>query len=221
MSYKALACFRVNRREKGDFYFMIDYKLKSKVLKTDICKQLKQIDYKTYDNAINGIVNDEKLDNEYLDVLFQYGHEYVKEARKINLASFQKTKRLRRKIEKMLTNSPCLWITLTFKDSVLETTREDTRRQYVRKYLKNNYPDYIANIDYGSINEREHYHAIIATNNINLREWHQYGAIKVEHIRVNKQSEKRLPKYITKLTNHAIKETTKRCHIIYSRTVVK
>ena len=196
-----------------------NYELKAQVLKTDICNRLKKIDRQTYLNSKEGIVQDESLDNDYLDLLFQYGGDYVKEGRKINLAGARKTKRLRKKIERYLTSGACLWVTLTFTNKTLESTSEATRKKYVSRYLKSNYQDYIANIDYGSKNQREHYHAVIKTDNINLQAWHQYGAIKVEHIRVNENSIKRLPKYINKLTNHAVKETCRRCHIIYSRRV--
>lgn len=202
-----------------------NYELKAQVLKSGICKELKKIDRQTYLNALDGIVEDEELDNKFIDLVFHYGGDYVKEARKINLSGYQKTKRLREKIRQYLESGQCLWVTLTFTNKVLSTTSEDTRKQYVRKYLKSNYEDYIANIDYGSKKEREHYHAIIRTDFINLKAWHHLGAIKVEHIRVNgedkERSIKRLPKYINKLTNHAVKDTCRRCHIIYSRKVTQ
>ena len=69
-----------------------NYDFKSQVLKTDICKRLKKIDRQTYLNSLEGIVEDEKLDNDYLDILFKFGGDYVKEARKINLSSHPKTR---------------------------------------------------------------------------------------------------------------------------------
>lgn len=199
-----------------------NYELKAQVLKTDCCKKVKQYDRELglvvtspiYDN------NDfDRLDNMYIDMLFSYGKEYIEEARRLNSSTYHKRARLNKKIKRYLESGNCLWVTLTFSNKTLESTSEETRKQYVRRYLKSNYKDYIANIDYGSKNDREHYHAIIRTDYMNLKEWHQYGAIKVEHIRTNDVSIKKLSKYVTKLTNHAVKETCKRCHIIYSRDV--
>lgn len=210
-----------------------NYELKAQVLKTDICKRLKKIDRQTYLNSLEGIVQDEELDNDYLDLLFQYGGEYVKEGRKINLSSYRKTNRIRNRITKYLLEGPCIWLTLNFSDAVLQNTNDVTRRQYVRRFLKP-YQKYIANIDFGDDSEyidrhgkkrkgtsREHYHAIVRTDiNIDMKKW-SYGFAFTERIRNNEKSIKKIPKYITKLTNHAVKESTKRCHIIYSRRVVQ
>jgi len=138
---------------------------------------------------------------------------------KIEHSSCKRAIRLRKRIESMLLNGECLFLTLTFNDETLNQTSEDTRRQYVRKYLKQFNCPYVANIDFGSKNEREHYHAVINTSRIDLSLWRVYGNINVERVR-NKSistSKIRLAKYISKLSNHAIKETTRRCCLIYSR----
>lgn len=200
-----------------------NYELKAQVLKTDCCKRVRQYDRQVSQLSLKPCYESDFdiIDNMYIDMLFAYGKEYIEEARKINHSSYNKTHRLREKIKRYLESGSCLWVTLTFSNKTLESTSEDTRKQYVRRYLKSNYEDYIANIDYGSKNEREHYHAIIRTDYMNLKEWHQYGAIKVEHIRVNETSIKKLPIYINKLTNHAVKDTCRRCHIIYSRKTLQ
>lgn len=71
----------------------------------------------------------------------------------------------------------------------------------------------------GLKNGREHYHAVVVpkNGNLELKQWHSYGAIKCERIRYKDNSEKRLATYISKLTNHAIKHTAKQNRIIYSR----
>ena len=51
-------------------------------------------------------------------------------------------------------------ITLTFSNDSLEFQCEKTRKQYVSRFLNANTVDYIACIDYGKKNQREHYHAI-------------------------------------------------------------
>jgi len=211
----------------------VDYAFKSKVLNehADLLKKAKKASLYTY--AINqynenGIVmhclrhsNGETMTNN--DLLFEciengLKDEYL-EAVKINKASFERTKRLKNRVADMLLSGECLFLTLTFTDNTLANTSADTRRQYVRKYLKSCNCKYVANIDFGSQNHREHYHALVNAKNIDFDDWHKYGAILAERVR-NKNIEKnktRLSKYICKLSNHAIKETTKRSALIYSR----
>lgn len=50
--------------------------------------------------------------------------------------------------------------TLTFKPEVLDQTSAKTRRRYIQRFLNETFSDYIANIDFGKKNEREHYHFV-------------------------------------------------------------
>lgn len=142
-----------------------------------------------------------------------------KECIKINDASYHRTKRLKERVKSMLLSGECIFITLTFNDDTLNTTNEKQRRVAVTRYLKTFNSKYVANIDYGSKNHREHYHALICTSSIDLCSWRKYGNINVERVRnKNIDTDKtKLAKYICKLSNHAIKETTKRSSLIYSR----
>ena len=141
-------------------------------------------------------------------------NEYLyKEALKINKADLNRNVRLKNRISKYLSMGNCLFLTLTFNDSVLNNTSEDTRRQYVRKWLKSYSSYYVANIDYGSKKEREHYHAVILYDRIDSNEW-PYGFSSIKPIRSTNDF-KALAKYINKLTNHAIKRTCKRKALIY------
>lgn len=207
---------------------VIDYKYKSSILKTDLCKRINAIDKKTYLNSLEGVVNDYDLENTYFDLLLQYDYKDIKEARKINKASFYRVKRLQKRISDMLTNGHCIFATFNFTDDVLNKTKEETRRQYVRKYLKQFNCDYVANIDFGSDKQytdrkgnirqatsREHYHALICIDKLPLN-W-SYGYQYLEHVRIRSKCDIKLSKYISKLTNHAIKETTRRSCLIYSR----
>lgn len=99
----------------------------------------------------------------------------------------------------------------------MNSTSEETRRKYVRRFLKENCICYVANKDFGARNGREHYHAVVLLKSkINYSKWN-YGSINGQKIRLNGTSDVRLSKYIAKLTNHAIKETCKRNALIYSR----
>lgn len=151
-----------------------------------------------------------KIDNDNINNL-----EW-QEAKKINNASYKRTIRLKERIHKMLNSGQCIFLTLTFSNDTLLNTTLDTRRRYVARYLKRNCIEYVANIDYGKKNDREHYHAVVLCDKVNYSDWHNIGAIKGEKVRNNNDFMK-LAKYVDKLTNHAIKETTKRNHLIYSR----
>ena len=61
-------------------------------------------------------------------------------------------------------NLPCFLVSLTFSDSVLDSTESSSRKQYVSRYLKSVSEDYFACIDFGKQKGREHYHAIISTS---------------------------------------------------------
>jgi len=207
---------------------IIDYKYKSTILKTDLCKRINAIDKRTYLNTQDGIIQDYDLDNKYFDLLLEYDYKDIQEARKINKASYGRVKRLKERITDMLSSGHCIFCTFNFNDAVLNDTSADTRRQYVRRYLSSFNCKYVANIDFGSDKEytdrkgnkrkgtsREHYHALVCIDRLPMN-W-SYGYQFLEHVRVKSSSDIKLSKYISKLTNHAIKETTKRSCVIYSR----
>lgn len=156
---------------------------------------------------LNTLCNDKGLSKEF------------KECLKINDASYHRAKRLKDRVEAMLLNGDCLFLTLTFTDTTLANSTEKVRRVAVSRFLKQFGVPYVANIDFGSKNNREHYHAIINASNIDLSSWRKYGNINAQRVR-NRNIERdsiRLSKYVAKLSNHAIKETTKRSCLIYSR----
>ena len=105
---------------------------------------------------------------------------------------------------------------ITFISLVLKNTNEETRRKYVTRALKQMSDRYIANIDYGTKNEREHYHAIVVCDQVDHTLWSEYGAINFERIKATSDSVK-LAKYVVKLTNHAMKESVKQNRVIYSK----
>ena len=190
-----------------------------------------EMDNISYNDLIDVSNKLEKAKEFYVETskeLSKYSPLEREEAERVNTASYKRTKRLKDKMRLLLQTKKSIFLTLTFTDSVLASTSEETRKKYVQRYLKEYCSKYIANIDYGSINEREHYHAVIIpkTDKINLKPWtDNYGGTKVKRVRLdaNKNNEEissaRLSKYINKLTNHAIKETTHQNRIIYSREV--
>lgn len=113
------------------------------------------------------------------------------------------------------------FVTFTFDDKFIKKC-DRTKKDLIKDTLYNFDDDikYIINIDYGSKNEREHYHGIIATNsNLNFVNYMilSYPFISyTEKIRLNSCSVKKIPKYINKLSNHACKDTTKNSRVLYN-----
>lgn len=156
------------------------------------------------------------------DWAYTNNFEYFHEAVKINHASYQRSNRLYNRIDSFFDYAKIfdlnfLFLTFTFRNDVLDSTNPETRRRYVRRFLKKYCLKYVANIDFGEKKGREHYHAVALINGrLDYTLW-QYGALKGEKISYSVKSPVKLAKYISKLTNHAIKETTRRSVLIYSR----
>ena len=152
--------------------------------------------------------------------LLEYHEKEYIEATKINHAEYKKRKRLRDRIEEMVSENPCVFLTLTFSDETLQNTTYETRRRYVTRYCKEHGARYIANIDYGKENGREHYHVVLELPKVDLKKW-TYGFPYAETVRNRRSKDgssadsKRIAKYVAKLTNHALKITGKRQAIIY------
>ena len=212
---------------------VIDYAFKSYVLNkhNDLLQKAKEsslYDYAVYQLNENGVLMHVLKHHEgdilstsdlYLQCLEKGLEKEYKECLKINHASYYRTQRLKQRIESMLLNGSCLFLTLTFNDATLQNTTPRERRVAVSRYLKQFNCKYVANIDFGKENGREHYHAVINADSISFDSWRKYGNINAERIRNRDLTcdKTKLAKYICKLSNHAIKETTKRSSLIYSR----
>lgn len=155
---------------------------------------------------------------EYLILL--YGVEEYEKAIKSQRARKARSKRVRDRVAHIVLNGKSYFLTLTFRDELFSKTNFDTRRQYARRFLSSFCDDYVANIDFGKENHREHYHAIIsADSSPKLIDWYEKcGAFNLEPIRARTKDLFKVSKYITKLSCHSIKETTGKAYrIIYSR----
>lgn len=111
------------------------------------------------------------------------------------------------------------FLTLTFNDRSMGFKAE-YRRDLVGRTLNAHCEDYIANVDYGKLNEREHFHAVVVANDIVEEErdgkkrfvspWldeyaSKYGYYKVEIVGITPEDTSKLSRYIAKLCNHSIK----------------
>lgn len=160
----------------------------------------------------------------YLSVDNLLTAEEEKFCKQIYDAQRKRLERLRSKLRQRIEHYNCLWLTLTFRDDVLDNTCKQTRRDYIRKYLKSlGIPFGVANIDYGDKDknpdslEREHYHAIIQADRVEPSTY-PYGFCKIKKISTENRSVEKITEYINKLTNHAYKDsTTGRDRLIYLR----
>ena len=131
--------------------------------------------------------------------------------------------RLSKRVSKIVLSKKAQFLTLTFAPSYFERVpNAETRRTYIRRFLKEQCSDYVANIDFGEDNGREHYHAIVIPKN-EFIDYQPYcdtfekSRIYAEHVKVNGKSVDNISKYINKLTNHALKENGQYKRLIYSR----
>lgn len=216
--------FRDNPLEK--------YQRKSDILKLNYCG-IPLIDWikkcSLYEfNKDSEYAISKKTYKEIRHLITKLGIVVEKECIRINKAYYEKTNRLKQRVAEIITTKDSIFLTLTFTDKILNHTLAKSRRDYIRKFLKQFNCKYVANIDFGKVDDyiddsgikrkgthREHYHALIQTDFIDNK-LYKYGAISFERIHNTKDPTK-LAKYIAKLSNHAIKESTKRSVLIYSR----
>ena len=165
-----------------------------------------QIDFSEYNEML-------KLNEKFKDF---FGDDW-NIAQRLNHNEYKRVRRLKEKMLESVLSDNALFLTLTFNSDTIARTTIPTRRRYVARYLKSQSAFYIANIDFGARNGREHYHAVVVGQNIDYKAWHSLGAIKGLKIAPTRNDTTRVSKYVAKLTNHAIKETTKQFRLIYSR----
>lgn len=124
--------------------------------------------------------------------------------------------RLYKRIMKYFEIGDCLFLTLTFRDDVLESTDKKTRRVYVRRFLKEFSNAFLANIDYGAKTGREHYHALIVYPDPSMLAAWSYGFSNAKRCIYDAESGVRLANYILKIANHFVKDSVGSDRLIYS-----
>lgn len=68
---------------------------------------------------------------------------------KTEKATERKRQRVIKKIAEIIKNNDALFLTLSFNDATMETTSAETRKRYIKEFLRNETAIYIANVDYG------------------------------------------------------------------------
>jgi len=136
-------------------------------------------------------------------------------------ANARRRDRIRSKIARMYNTKKALFLTLTFSDKMFARgCSSETRRRYIARFLKSECSEYLANIDFGSENQREHYHAVVVPKTkIDFEKYHELfdSNINAKRIIYSETSLRLVGKYINKLTNHALKENGFYKRLIFSR----
>lgn len=221
---------------------MNKYFIKSFLLKSWLFEEYKKVGkvlfrwngLKFLDISYKDISNEQDYDvTTALSIHDKYIRKYPhlwNECKKIYHSHLNRVVRLKKRISDMVLSGDCIFLTLTFSDDNLKRLSSIVRRQYIKEFLISlNAEDYVANIDYGDdhlykdkkgnlrqATSREHFHAVVQIDRVNYKLW-KYGRINGQKVRNQNVDMTRLSKYISKLTNHAIKESTKRCVILYKR----
>lgn len=196
------------------------------------------------DNGLDKVFKDArkasyKGDNSKLEEFNDcFGDRVEKACRNLEQSRIRKARTMRKRVRLSVTLGNAYFITLTFKDDILASTSKETRRRYVSRAFKAIGYKYVANIDYGGKNGREHYHGIIEPlpfcfnswengsrkyeNVPDFEEWtKKYGFVTIEKIGSTDKDLKKVSKYTAKLSAHAFKETVlkgeKSDRVIYSK----
>ena len=170
------------------------------------------------------------LDEDLLLKLKDYNHRrkynlnFVKDKKMESLLSsrYHKVSRIKQRLVWLYHHKKNLYfITFTFSDKNINKC-DRTKKDLIKHSLLDFDSDIfiILNQDFGKKNEREHYHCIVGTNSdLDLKVFLQLAypdIIWCEPIVMTSNSIKQLPKYINKLTNHAIKNTTRGSRLYFN-----
>ena len=178
--------------------------LKQIIIKNKLHREVGKLslkDYRLFQMEHNGIYypslinySYQELENEIKEFINLNGYTTYKVATNVNHASYKRTARLKERIREAVASGSAWFITITFSPETLENTNEQTRRKYVSRWLKSLTPFYVANIDYGKEKGREHYHAVITSDERPPKSW-SYGFIDILKVKTTENDTKRISKY--------------------------
>ena len=165
------------------------------------------------ENFLNHIIEYNKKRKEAFKNGLQF-EEDIEIERKLK-ARYNKVSRIKQHFIYMVMKKNNLYfLTFTFDDKYInkcDRTKKDLIKNLLKEIDFNSY--FILNVDYGSQTERQHYHCIFGTNkDLDLKSIldKYYPCYSyTEKIRLDTNCINKIPKYINKLSNHAIKDSTK------------
>ena len=133
--------------------------------------------------------------------------------------------RLRKRIDFLLENYDCSFVTFTLNDNHINDDCHILRTMICR-ILKECNCYFIGNIDFGSTTERLHFHFIVGKQGIKKYLKERYSSEQglnygfIDYKKITNKNSYRLSNYIDKLVNHSLKSSTwelKKANIITSR----
>ena len=147
-------------------------------------------------------------------LLDEYKHIFYDDVCKLLRNRRAKKRRCSKSVDSMFKKYDYVYFfTYQFYDNHLALTKK-YRKSLVVKWLKGNCSAYALNIDFGEITYREHYHAVIGTNT-KIPFKSLPSNITLERIPNHVDDKERISKYITKLSSHAVKISTRNERLSY------
>ena len=150
-----------------------------------------------------------------LEDRLQEGQPIQQAITNLNKSYQRRDGRLKKRLENMLQNEYTYFITFTIAPKNYGLNY-DTYLRKIKEAL-GGASGWVVNSDYGSINERLHFHCVASFNSqldyTTLNNIYKYGSINYKLI--YNTNEKALREYLNKTFNHTIKQTAGRIH--YSR----
>lgn len=198
--------------KKSEFEKFLDRQLKKEVLSNGFYDSWKEAKFQAYagdDSLQRAFLYD--LDNLYPILM----------CGRISQAQYKRFLRVKERVTDLVLTGKAVFLTLTFDDARMDSISDKNKRQYVSRFLKSNFPRYVANIDFGSKFHRLHYHALVewVDDATSLDWWREHcGYIDMEVVGNTEDDLKKVSQYVVKLSKHAMK-----CNdgisprIIYSR----
>lgn len=191
-----------------------------------------QSDYRRLDKNLYNSFNNEY--NRFISFLVYFCNYHcfdIKVLQNYVRANYARYKRLYNKVCSILDNEYVYFLTFTFDNSKIPVNLDlssynsdpfskfrTKSRDTLTRLLNTFCSDYVGNEDFGSKNDRFHYHVLIAcndSNSLNLAYNWPYGFIDIEPI--HSKNVACLSNYVNKLARHSIKTTNKRANLIYPR----
>lgn len=143
------------------------------------------------------------------------GQEIQKAINNLNQCYYRRDRRLKKRLEQMLKQDYKYFITFT----IAPKNYGLKYNTYLRKIKEalGGASGWVVNSDYGSINERLHFHSVASFNSqldyTTLNDIYKYGTIDFKPI--YNTNEKAIREYLNKTFNHAVKQSAGKIH--YSR----
>lgn len=144
----------------------------------------------------------------------------------VSKARYKKIQRCTKLIRQMTSKGEAVFITLTFNNETLQKFGFKSLRRKVSFILRKTCSMYFSNVDFGDRDknpeskERIHYHgvAIIKDEKELRRYWNKNsGFLNLKPIGLNEKDQKKVSKYISKVTAHGFKDSTRQYRFIYYR----